>query len=81
MPEKSILIPIDFKDVAEKTGLRSGNLCKSSSFGWGVYNTKKSEGVDFAEYLPPADIGDIFEEKEVGFVEIVDGKFWRLTFK
>jgi len=81
MLQISKLIPIDFEDVAEKTGLESGKLCKTVSFGWGVQNTKSSGGVDFSEYLPPADIGDIFEGKEVGFVEIVEGKFWRLTFK
>lgn len=75
------LIPIDFKDLAQKTGLRSGKLCKSSAFGWGVRNTNGQDGPDFAEYLPPADIGDKFEGKEVGLVKIVDGKFWELTFK
>lgn len=75
-----IKIPIDFKDVAEKTGLKSGKLCKSIIFGWGVQNTNSVEGVNFAEYLPPADIGDIYEEKEVIFVEIIDGRFWRLSF-
>ncbi|MDH4317199.1 MAG: hypothetical protein OEV64_02310 [Desulfobulbaceae bacterium] len=46
-------IPIDLEKVAEESGLRSGKLCFSPLFGWGVQNTKSIDGPSFGCITPP----------------------------
>lgn len=67
-------IPIDYEDVAEKTGLKAGKLCNTICWGWGVQNTQGLPGPDFAEYKPPQE----YEGKPVKSVRIV-GDTWEVT--
>jgi hypothetical protein len=44
--------PIDFAAIAEDTGVRSGTICHSPTFGWIVRN-QRYEGPDIACIKPP----------------------------
>ena len=78
MTKKVIYLPIDWPDVKKVTGIRYGKLCKSSTFGWGVYNELDDGGPDFVEYKPPFDVGDECEGGIVEFVKIHEGQ-WEIT--
>ena len=69
--DMKILIPIDFQDVFKKTGIKSGKLCRSKAFGWGVYSSGEPH---FAEYLPP----NQHNGRKVKKVKIVNNS-WELT--
>lgn len=76
---KTVQIPIDWNDISDKTGMRSGKLCKSLLFGWGVQNDGRNPGPHFAEYKPPFDIGQEYEGGTVRFVKIDKaGRNWEL---
>lgn len=45
---------IDFRRVAEESGLVRGKLCRSPHFGWGVQNSYGDPGPDFGCITPPA---------------------------
>ena len=78
MTQKIIHLPIDWPDVKKVTGIRYGKLCKSSMFGWGVYNLLEDGCPDFAEYKPPYSIGDECEGGTVSFVRIRSDQ-WEIT--
>jgi len=61
----TVTIPIDFKEVSRYTGIRSGKLCKSKTFGFGVYLNSKPF---FASYPPPTE----YHGRPVKDVRIVD---------
>ena len=47
-------IVVDFKQIAEDTGCRSGRIVKSPIFGWGIQNTNRVEDqADFTCIEPP----------------------------
>lgn len=46
-------IPIDFRRVAEESGLTRGTVCHSPNFGWGVQNTQGIDGPSFGCITPP----------------------------
>ena len=79
MTKKIIHLPIDWKDIHKKTGFRRMKLCKSLCFGWGVYNMAgERDGVNFATYEPPYNIGDEHENGTVSLVRVHEGR-WEIT--
>lgn len=46
--------PIDFRRVAEESGLSKGKIVHSPHFGWGVQNTHGIDGPSFGCITPPA---------------------------
>ena len=43
-------VPMDFEAIARETGIRSGKVCRSEMFGWGVYANDEPY---FASIDPP----------------------------
>lgn len=66
---KTRRIPIDFKAVADESGLTRGKLCHHKIFGWGVQNTYgDKDAPDFGCVTPP--------EAQAEEVLEIDGNDW-----
>ena len=66
-------IPIDYKKIAEETGVRKGNIFNSGLTGdWVVSGHSE---IDLIVIEPPHNIGDIVEGKTITFVKIVDNEW------
>ena len=64
-------VPIDFKAIADETGIRRGKVCKSDWLGWCVQSSER-DGVDMAAIVPPP-----MEPGETSL--IIEGRNWIFT--
>lgn len=63
-------IPIDFKAIAEESGLTRGKLCKTV-FGWGVQNIYGDDGPTIVCVAPPPALPNE--------TLVIDGNDWLFT--